>query len=1709
MVQNGPCLYKGQNKSPSDVKHLMNNTTNILNEFFRGRPSVPVDGDIAALEEQTVSCLEAHSINCMNSPDGTPKNGLGVLTPNETTRDIDSQLGEDPPTGRSSVLTDVTVENTNSIIRVERIMEEMAIKKKKIWSGIGRKQGLRIATLNVNGRRDEKKRDKWPNLVNLVRSNGIAILGLQESHLDIEETEMLNDRFQKVITMNNGISTSKEGVTFVLNKEMVNGMKWNHTPLVEGRASRLQIETEKERELNIILVYAPNEEREKTAFWKLLRTRLKGEKDLENVIIMGDFNFVENALDRYPHRDDDANVLSSWKALRDKYKLTDGWRAQNPIKKDYTYVQKATNSMSRIDRIYMDSEIYVYGYNWTHIESSLSDHNMVMTDILKTKIPFIGKGVWRMYSDDIENKVTIKKITKLLKITEEKFTSIKENKTEGSIQRVWAEVKTEIKAIAMEERKKKSQQLNKEKEKLKKGIERRMEKLSDEMDDISKRYQNEIAELKAKLMMKTKNDLTKMRLATRARYRQNGEKCTKYWFGLNKEKMDETTIIALLGPNSKMTRETREMGEIAVKHHETLQTKPMMTEDRKEAIVELEAIIEGKCITNEQKQRLIKKTSRDEVEEAIKSTATGTSPGIDGIPYELYKEIIKIEKKKKKEERVDVVGIIQDLINNIEEIGIEKLSTEDKKENEFTDGLMFLLYKKKEKWKIENYRPITLLNTDYKIYTKTIAKRLADVAPTIVHEDQAGFIPKRSLYDHTRTTQMVIEYCEIAEEDGCIVALDQEKAYDKIDHEYLWRILKKYGFPDEFIKRIQELYKNTNKAIMINGTVTKKYKVGRGVHQGDPMSCILYDLAIEPLAEALRKSNLKGLEIEGNIERLVVNLFADDTIVYLRKDDNMEVLDKVLNTFCKASTAKFNVNKTEILPIGKAGFRREMIENRRMGINIINGDKKIIKEGESMRTLGSWVGNGKTDSPQWEKIIKSQERIIEKWSRMNLTTKGKELALKSLIQSKAVFLATVNGMPTKVEDEMKKMYHKFLWNEKPKGLMKWEQVIAKRSQGGLGMPDIAARVEAIEVMWLKKWLSPANERPRWANIMDMILNKSIAKQPMIDQESRISWIMQAWHESEARNTKLSDNIRRMLKTARKYNISPMAPKYNKEAKESQPLWHNIMMKNANYLWNKKSARCLRQNHDVKTIGDLIEWNKLKNCTSACNKMVERLMSMIPMKINPLEMTPKKVKRANLDLTPKRLRKNKENKDKKTFNPDITIKERWEGAIRLFAAEKGPKTRRIKKVIKEANPAYREEPGKGNIEAIIVTVTKNRNKDNESIIIIIRIKDRKTKEKRIIMFSVIDELENLDKIRAMTLLKILKESKGCDLRIRTNDKRMVTWIGEKLEQAEEDGWLNTENSELWKMVLGNLRKRGNKTVICRVRKKSKTINKMEELKKEAETEENINQLKIKIRKESNFDRAGAALRKMTQKKAYDLIIKKKSEKPGGLRTITNMEKIKETMIQRRKRVTEKEIWKSLKKIDNPNIADFIWKIIHGRIKCGPFFRNIPNWQEKEFCTCGASETIEHIIFSCKESGQEELWKIVEEQLMLETGTRMGEMHIGVLMGTGMLEAERSKKITHKAATDLLRKIICITTWVIWKERNDRVFNEKEVSKDRLKKKWEEEVRKEIRIDLWEKWNEKERKRKRRMWTTNGTFAEIKKEDDGKEVINIKIGIENDL
>ena len=127
----------------------------------------------------------------------------------------------------------------------------------------------------------------------------------------------------------------------------------------------------------------------------------------------------------------------------------------------------------------------------------------------------------------------------------------------------------------------------------------------------------------------------------------------------------------------------------------------------------------------------------------------------------------------------------------------------------------------------------------------------------------SGFIPKRGLYDHTRITEAMINYCDTYEEDGFIMALDQEKAYDRIARNYLWKTLEQFNFPQKFIFKVKKLYKNARTIVSVNKTLPEAIQIERKVKQECSMSCLLYNIAIELLAEMIRRSTLKGFKIQG------------------------------------------------------------------------------------------------------------------------------------------------------------------------------------------------------------------------------------------------------------------------------------------------------------------------------------------------------------------------------------------------------------------------------------------------------------------------------------------------------------------------------------------------------------------------------------------------------------------------------------------------------------------------------------------------------------------------------------------------------------------------------------------------------------------------------------------------------------------------------
>ena len=1669
-----------------------------------GRPCVPEDGDIALMAKGTVSCPKTYSRN-WTKPSGA--GSTPVLDP----------VTQRENRGQSSNQVQVETSQQTKTAKTKKA-ENIRNERDKLWAKVKITQGIKLATLNIKGKNYANGKSKYKNLTSILRKNRIAILAVQETRLNDEEVEKLHRENPKIIIESNNDDTSKEGVGFVINKDILVNKTWKHTSLIQGRASRLEIDWTEDNGLDIIVSYAPNATTDKVEYFEKLLDTIKNIDDWREPILMGDFNFVEEAIDRQPQHPDDNRITNAFRKIKQKLKLIDGWRMHNPHEIKHTFMQESSKSLSRIDRIYMTKEVYRYSYAWD-VESSgsISDHDIATVEILKKHLPYIGKGVWKLADKILEYQPFRKQVKKLLKNAENEIRKyvrdehitpdLNEKRKKSNPQKIWLETKTKIRDIAKDEAKNKKIRLREEMEFLESNIEEQIEKLNDTMlgENERKLIHDELIKNKIKRNKMEDERISKLQLKTRARYELEGEKNTKYWFSLKKEKMERQTIYGLQDKNRRIITETKEMIKIASEYHQDLQKRPIHNEEREEAIQEMENLVDKK-LTQDQIDMFEEFTSEDDIEDALRNTKNGKSPGTDGLTYEFYKSWPRPQNDEEAKENPDIIKILAMVIRDVEKHGVH--------DKAFIRGVMSLMYKKKDKTRIENYRPLTLINTDYKIQTKTIAKKLGKVVKDLIHENQAGFIPGRGLYDHTRLSHMIIEYCELKNVNGCIIALDQEKAYDKIDHDYMWRILAKNGFPKNFINRVKSLYSKAETSVMINGVRPKPIKIERGVRQGDPMSCILYDLAIEPLAQAIRKSKLQGIKIPGSKDRLIVTLFADDTLVYIQENDNLKILETIIDKFCKASTAKFNMEKTEYLPIGNKTYRKNVIETRQIGTNEkLQENLKIIPDGTAMRTLGAWVGNETKTYPQWQKILEKQKEIMDKWSEANLSFRGKELILKALVQSRALFLATVNGMPKDIQETMTKEMKNFLWNNR-KGLMCWDEIIAERELGGLGIPDIIARTEAIQVIWLKKWLAPRKKRKLWAKITDEILKANVPSKPMVKEQNIISWISQNWNESMAKDAKISPAIREMLKVGRKYNVAINGPKISHQVKIKMPIWHHFAAKD-NYTWNKKAALCLSTKHHIKTVKDLSDYIETLQAPNDCNhsencrKIAETLMNKIPEKYNPTNMTPHK---DNLDHTPRRRARNSSKditKTSITFNPDITERKSIENAIRIFGEKNTYKKRRQKIKEPTTKPAYRKEKKVDKNQITLYTdgsCDKNGCENARTGAGIWHAENSK-RNKAIRLHNGTQTNQRAELMAIIIAMKY--NSKNRKIKIKSDSKTTIEGIVQKLQSWEDRDWLNVTNAEEWKYLAQLLRKRRAKTKFKWVKAHDgkEGNEKADQLAKEGVKNEEI--MEIDMTRDEKFEIHGARLQTLTQAQAYRLIVRKKRNIPGGKSSITsdNLENIQDEIERTTEmRPTTEKIWKSVTKGNiNMKISDFIWKLTHNRLKCGKYFRHIENLKDREFCTCGETETPAHILLFCKDSEVEKTWREIGKIWNTSSKTKWIPPSLGIIAGIGAMTLKNSEGKYCKQTTERYKTIISQTTWMIWKARNRKIFDEKPTDFEKSMKLWKELISERILTEYTQIEMIDYKKRKlvyknfETRWCENKIMAELT--EDNKLKINI--------
>jgi hypothetical protein len=143
-----------------------------------------------------------------------------------------------------------------------------------------------------------------------------------------------------------------------------------------------------------------------------------------------------------------------------------------------------------------------------------------------------------------------------------------------------------------------------------------------------------------------------------------------------------------------------------------------------------------------------------------------------------------------------------------------------------------LLFKKRDREKVKNYKLIILLNINYKIFMKVLTKRLNLVLNKILKLQQNGFIKTKSIFNNIIEIRVILK--KIKEKNvkkGGFLLLDFEKAYNRMNREFIWKMMNKMGFDEKFINILEKIHKNSMIKVEINSFLFKKFKVRLGVKQ--------------------------------------------------------------------------------------------------------------------------------------------------------------------------------------------------------------------------------------------------------------------------------------------------------------------------------------------------------------------------------------------------------------------------------------------------------------------------------------------------------------------------------------------------------------------------------------------------------------------------------------------------------------------------------------------------------------------------------------------------------------------------------------------------------------------------------------------------------------------------------------------------------------
>ena len=322
------------------------------------------------------------------------------------------------------------------------------------------------------------------------------------------------------------------------------------------------------------------------------------------------------------------------------------------------------------------------------------------------------------------------------------------------------------------------------------------------------------------------NDCKGAKVRSRARWIEEGKKPTRFFFRLERKRTEKNIFESLLNESSEEKSSHNDIELVLVDFYKALFSKDSLNMQIQTQIID-DLDLSLSDLEREQCEGLF---TKDEGFAALKGLQTGQSPGSDGLPVEFYSAFWDL-----------LCDPLLAVLNDCFRVGCVSQPK----------ALLRHIYKD-DKCLAKNWRPISLLNCDYKLASKIITDRLKQLMPSIVHSDQTCSVINRTIFSNLHLIRYTLDMINKTDETGIFVSLDQMKAFDRVDHDFLMRVLSKFGFGPSFCRWVSIFYSNVFSQIICNGKLSAPVFLGRGVRQGCPLSPVLYVLTSQNPQKCVR-----------------------------------------------------------------------------------------------------------------------------------------------------------------------------------------------------------------------------------------------------------------------------------------------------------------------------------------------------------------------------------------------------------------------------------------------------------------------------------------------------------------------------------------------------------------------------------------------------------------------------------------------------------------------------------------------------------------------------------------------------------------------------------------------------------------------------------------------------------------------------------------